>query len=286
MTKDGKSLEQLVALIETALGSDGVSVETRKRLPDRITGKPREHDVLVTITRGHHLVQIALECKDRSRPVTVDMVEAFHQKCQDTAIQQGAIVSASGFAKTARNKAAHYGIRCLEVLETESFAWMLAPSFTFLTRRIDSQSWRFFPTQDGVVEKHNMEVLLEDGRVVPKAAFDNTARAALNKWVDEHPELVEKRTVELRIGTPGLILRNKETGSTTLIRYADLTLTYSLVQDEVPLQFSQYMDGDKPITDVAIADGPTGKIAFVYNESEGGSVMFQPRLPPAAKREE
>ena len=279
MANDGKSLERLVALIETALGTDGVKVETRKHLPDRITGKPREHDVLVTITRAHHTVQIALECRDHARPITVGMVEAFHQKCQDTGIQQGAIVSTSGFARTAREKAAHHRIRCLDVLEAKSFAWMLAPSFTFLTRRIDAQSWLFFPEQEGVVEKHNMEVLLEDRREVPKAALINTAHAAMNKWIDEHPELVEKRAISFRIGTPGMILRNKETGATTPIRYAGLTLTYSIVQEDVPLQFSQYMDGDNQITDVAIADGPTGRIAIVYKESEGGSVMFQPRPP-------
>ena len=284
MANDGKSLERLVALIETALGTDGVKVETRKHLPDRITGKSREHDVLVRITRAHHVVQIALECKDRSRPVTVDMVEAFHQKCQDTGIQQGGIVSASGFAKTAREKARHYGIRCLEVLEAESFAWMLGSSFSFLTRRIDAQSWRFFPVHEGVVEKHNMAVLREDGGEVPKAALNNTAQAALNRWVEEHPELVEKRTIALRIGTPGMILRNKETGATTPIRYAELALTYSLVLEEAPLQLSQYVDGDNQITDVAIADGPTGRIAIVYKESEGGSVMFQPRQPTTAER--
>lgn len=282
MANDGKSLERLVALIEAALGADGVNVETRKRLPDRITGKCREHDVLVTITRAHHVVQIALECRDHSRPVTVGMVEAFHQKCQDTGIQKGAIVSTSGFWKTAREKAAHYGIRCLDVLEAQSFAWMLTPSFMFLTRRTDGQSWLFFPEQEGVLEKHNMQVLLPDGRELPKASLERTARAARDKWIDEHPEAVEKCTVSLKIGTPGMILRNKETGATTPVRYAVLALTYSLVQDDVPLQLSQYMDGDNQITDVAVADGPTGRIAIVYKESEGGLVMFQPRAPALA----
>ncbi len=279
MANDGKSLERLVALIETALGLHGVEVETRKRLPDRITGKLREHDVLVTLTCAHHVVRIALECRDHFRPVTVGMVEAFHQKCQDTGIQQGAIVSASGFAKTAREKAAHYDIRCLDVLEAESFAWMLAPSFTFFTRRIDAQSWRFVPEQGGVVQKHNMEVCLEDGRELPKAALNKTAQAALNKWVSDYPELAEQHTISFRIGTPGMILRNKETGATTPIRYADLSLTYSLVRDDVALQFTQYVDGHNQITDVAIADGPTGRIAIVYKDSEGGSVLFQPRPP-------
>jgi hypothetical protein len=282
MANDGKSLERLVALIETALGTDGVKVETRKHLSDRVTGKPREHDVLVTITHVHHTVRIALECKDHSRAVTVGMVEAFHQKCQDTGIQQGAIVSTSGFAKTAREKAAHYGIRCLDVLKSESFTWMLAPSFTFLTRRIDTQSWRFFPEQEGLVEKHNMEVLQEDGREIPKGGLNNTARAALDKWVNEHPELVHKHTITLKIGTPGMILRNRETGASTPIRYADLALTYTLVKEDVPLQLSQYVDGANLITDIAVGDGPTGRIAIVYKDSEGGSVMFQPR-PPAKK---
>jgi hypothetical protein len=279
MAKDGKALERLVALIETALGTDGVKVEARKRLPDRTTGRLREHDVLVTLNRGHHTLRISIECKDRSRPVTVEHVEAFQKKCEDTGIQQGAIVSASGFAKTARTKAAHYDIRCLDVLQASSFAWMLAPSFTFLTRRIDAQSWLFFPEQEGVVQKHDMQVLLPDGREVPSNMLNNTAHAALNKWVDEHPEPVEKRTISLKVGTPNMILRNRDSGATTPIRYAVLNLTYSLVREDVPFRFSQYMDGDNRITDVAIADGPPGRIAIVYKETEGGSVMFQPHPP-------
>ena len=187
MANDGKSLERLVALIETALGTDGVKVETRKHLPDRITGKPREHDVLVTITRVHHTVRIALECRDHSRPVTVGMVEAFHQKCQDTGIQQGAIVSASGFAKTARKKAAHYDLRCLDLLKSETFTWMLAQNFTFLTRRIDAQSWVFFPAREGLVEKQNMEVLLEDGGEAPKGAFEPHGACGIRQMGERTP---------------------------------------------------------------------------------------------------
>jgi hypothetical protein len=39
------------------------------------------------------------------------------------------------------------------------------------------------------------------------------------------------------------------------------------------------MDGDNQITDLAIANGPTGRIAIIYKDSEGGSVVFQPWLP-------
>ena len=128
-----------------------------------------------------------------------------------------------------------------------------------------------------------MELLLEGGREVPKAALNKTAHAALDKWVGKRPELTESRTISLKIGAPGMTLRNKETGATTPIRYAGLTLTYSLVQEDVPLQFSQYMEGDNQITDIAIADGPTGRIAIV-KDSEGGSVMFQPRPTTTAEK--
>jgi hypothetical protein len=111
---------------------------------------------------------------------------------------------------------------------------MLAPRFTFLTRRTDAHSWLFFPEQDGVVEKNNMEVLLEDGREVPHAVLKETADAARDKWIGDHPELVEKRSFSLKISTSGVILRNKETGATTPVRYAGLTVTYSLVKDDVP----------------------------------------------------
>ncbi len=120
----------------------------------------------LTITRAHHVVQIALECRDHSRPVTVGMVEAFHQKCQDTGVHNS---STSGFWKTARQKAAHYGIRCLDVLEAQSFAWMLTPSFTFLTRRTDSQSWLFFPEQEGV--RSQTLVSVQGGRPIKKGRY-------------------------------------------------------------------------------------------------------------------
>jgi hypothetical protein len=79
--------------------------------------------------------------------------------------------------------------------------------------RIDAQSWLFFPVREGVVEKHNMEVLLADGKKVPSQALQATTSAALQKWVETHPEPVEKKTILLKIGAPGMVLRNRDTAS-------------------------------------------------------------------------
>lgn len=43
----------------------------------------REHDVVIRLPAGHPPLTLALECRDRSRPVGVEQVEAFNQKCLD-----------------------------------------------------------------------------------------------------------------------------------------------------------------------------------------------------------
>ena len=78
MSNDGKALERLVAQIEKTLVSNDVLVDSPKRLPDRVTGKLREHDVVLTFKQGNHTAMDAIECRDRSRPIGVPEVEAFH----------------------------------------------------------------------------------------------------------------------------------------------------------------------------------------------------------------
>jgi len=114
-SRPGKSLETLVSTLERILGGQAnVSVESPVFLPDRITGQPREHDVLVTLKGSHHRTLIAIECRDRSRKITSNDIEGFWAKCQDTGIDQGIVVSPKGFAKPAIVKAAHRNIRCLQ----------------------------------------------------------------------------------------------------------------------------------------------------------------------------
>ena len=108
--KDGKALEQLVGIIEQVVaGNEDVTVETDKKLIDKVTGEERQFDVLLTIKQRHHAVVIAIECRDKSRPVGVGQVEEFHTKSQHTDVHACVIVSTSGFAKSARKKAAFLG---------------------------------------------------------------------------------------------------------------------------------------------------------------------------------
>lgn len=118
--RKGRSLELLVEKLERLLANDArVNIESPKMIRDSQTHKLREHDVVLTFDHAHYELIVAIECKDRSRPVGVPDVEAFDAKCRHTGVNQGAIVSSSGFANTALEKASIVGIKCLELKEIE-----------------------------------------------------------------------------------------------------------------------------------------------------------------------
>ena len=112
--KQGRSLELLVEKLERLLANDArVHVESPKKIRDTQTQKLREHDVVLTYNQSHHELIVAIECKDRSRPVGVPDIEGFYTKCCHTNINQSVIVSSNGFTKTALQKASIMGIKCL-----------------------------------------------------------------------------------------------------------------------------------------------------------------------------
>jgi hypothetical protein len=136
--KRGRSLELLVSHLEKVLGHDtGVKVESPKRLPDLLSDRhrTREHDVVLSISHGHHKLTIALECRDHSRPIGVSQVEAFSTKCLHTGVNHGVLVSSKGFYKSALEKADKLSIRCLSLEQVTSFGWLLAPGIHLRRRR-------------------------------------------------------------------------------------------------------------------------------------------------------
>jgi hypothetical protein len=178
--KDGKAFHRLVHAIESAIarGDANIRVETSKRIPDKVTGVPREHDVVLTIAREHHELVIALECRDLSRKIDVKAVEAFHSKCEHTGINSGIIVSARGFYKPAIAKATHYDIRCLTLEEAESFDWCPASGVeTFLREIRGSLTTVLFPGDGIKVET----IHLEDGTPLTEDITRSWAENALNQ---------------------------------------------------------------------------------------------------------
>lgn len=279
--KPGKALERLVASLEKALTKNpNVTVHLSKQLRDRTTGKLRQHDVVLELKEGHHSVLIAIECKDHSRPIGVPQVEGFGAKCLDTGISQGIIVSTKGFCKTARTKAAHLGIRCLDIEEVEHFDWLLASGIHTTTTHLLNHDWKFFPVKDGVVERNEFEVLDSNGNVLTMDTLSANAQNQLTQLLPNPQYPVEENTIDVKFSGGDLILRNTNTGETVPVNFAIVRIRYSVKQELVPFQLVQYQakDGDGNITDAAYADIKLGdkeaRLMIVYKDGEGGSVWL------------
>lgn len=280
--KPGKSLEELVASIERALAhSEKVSVKSPAHLLDRVTGEAREHDVLITLSGSHHATRIAIECRDRSRKVTVNDIEGFWSKCQDTGVDQGIVVSPKGFSKTSMKKATHRGIRCLQLTETKSFNWLLAAGIRSRTRKVLHTSWRFLPELNGAPQPTIFTILTPDGDPVQANNLVGAAFAEFQKILDTEfqPGAGEKRII---FTSPGLALRNDETGDVYNVVQALAVVQYEIVEDFIPFKLHSYAtspEGEQ-ITDAAVAEidlgGIKGKMMIVYKQTEGGHVVFVP----------
>jgi hypothetical protein len=280
--KPGKSLEVLVASIERVLaGNDKVTVESPKFFSDRVTGERREHDVVITLAGSHHRSTIAIECRDRSRKITVNDVESFWSKCQDTGIDQAVIVSPKGFSKTALTKASHRGIRCLRLSEAKSFNWLLGTGIRMRYKKMIHTNWTFFPDKDLLPKPVAITILSLDGEQIPS---ENLAAAAYQEFqkLREEDFVVDRGTKNIIFPSPGVLLRDDTTGNTHRVVKALAAVDYEVTEELVPFNLVTYerSPSGEVITDAAVAQvdlgALKGKFMIVYKESEGGRVVFVP----------
>ena len=70
----------------------------------------RQFDILATVTTGMYKVLLAFEVKDKSRPVSVDHIEAFVTKAADAHAHKAIFVSTSGYQRGAIDVAKKHGV--------------------------------------------------------------------------------------------------------------------------------------------------------------------------------
>jgi hypothetical protein len=249
--KSGRDLQTLVHAIESSLQTNPkMKIESPKRLVDKDTGRLREHDIVLTFTEGHHELLVALECRDRSRPVGVPEVEAFWAKCQRTAINQGIIVSSRGFAKSAITKADGYKVGCLTIEEIGRFDWCQAPGLLLLNHdlvRVHAQM--NFPRDPPVGGR----LLLADGNELNDQMLCNWAFHCFNNYVPNRNELIGNSTFSFVENNPPIFCDHNG----TRMQAAQLVLnaTYSVEQKLVPFEFRSYFDSarSRSVTKAAVA---------------------------------
>ncbi len=283
--KPGRSLEKLVAYLEKHFaGSDAVTVESPKRLPDKTTGKKREHDVVLTVKSGHHIMIVAIECRDRSRPVGVPQVEAFAKKCSETHVNNGVIVSPCGFTSTALTKSKALGIRCLSLDQVETLPWTI-PNLEInqihsLYKHFD---FKIIPEEDFKSKPRMFDILDEHGNTVTIEVLRNSIFNAIkNHGPKPENQQTGERIQKFKIIIPNLTIIDKDTGIAKNVKYIDTEVKIETTITKTPFVFQEYKDtaGKEAIAELAIAKVNFGRVKgrMVINHKleKGGEIAFIP----------
>lgn len=283
--RKGRSLEKLVAYLERYFAnSDLVTVESPKRLRDKSTGRLREHDVVLTIKSGHHTFFVAIECRDRNRPVGVPQLEAFAKKCQETGISKGVIVSSVGFTKTAPAKAAALGIRCLSLDQVSKLPWLLCENFELYQTSYIHIHFTIIPENDFEKKPDHFALETDKGENVTVDILRNNLINALNKQKECLAVMpkVGSHSKRIRLIPKNLYIIDSITGQREKVRCINTVVQCKTEKKTIPFVLQEYRDiGDsESIAQLATADVDLGftRGRFVINHKldTGGEIVFIP----------
>lgn len=127
MKKSGKNLEKLVRIVEEVYQTDSNTQILSNHKIENLDENLREIDLLIKSVVNDFEIIIAIECKEYSRKVSVEKIEAFNSKClRIPNINKKILISEKGFQKDAIAAANAFGI------ELYSFSEIEANSFEIL----------------------------------------------------------------------------------------------------------------------------------------------------------
>lgn len=283
----GENLQRLVRILERATNDlSSVQVESPKRLRDRDTGRLREHDVVLTFKLNHHVMIVALECRDRSRKVGVPEIEAFKKKCDRTGVHKGIIVSSVGFAHTALKKAEAMEIGCFGLEEVERFNWCQAPGIEHrLYDIMDGPAWGI----NTATPFDGSPILYSGGKSLDADAFTNLAHQCLK---GRAPEIAQQEDEAARyqpvtctfdnLAAPSFYLIDNAGRRVPLTRMV-INVRYRIRSSLIPLNFREYIDHSqgRRLYSAAFASidegNPSGDLIMQRQEDGKVTIIFVPK---------
>jgi hypothetical protein len=147
-TNDGKSLEQLVKLIEGALIPRGFSIESRERVYNDDGVQIAEFDIVITGKLGSAPLKWLIECRDRPSDGAApgEWIEQLVGRRSRFNFGMVMAVSTTGFAEGAIEEAKRAGIeiRTMDSLTTESVLSWIPNNAPLVVRRGDYDGVQFY----------------------------------------------------------------------------------------------------------------------------------------------
>jgi hypothetical protein len=281
--KPGRSLEKLVECLEKALTENtDTAIESPKKLRDQVTGQLREYDVVITTTQHHRNFRIAIECRDRSRPVDNTQVEAFWAKCQHTETDQGIIVSSQGFYKTALRKAQHLHIECLSLEQVASFDWLHSPEVVVYSREVKHTHWTIIPVdQENNRWSTDLSLVDQKGIEISHEILDANVRNRLDGYLVE-PDDSTSQCVDFEFTGKGTYIRDNQNDRIEPVKKLIVSVEYDVAREYAPSQLLRYQNKTEGthIVDAAVTPIEFGdkiiKLALIYHPDQGGKLMVIP----------
>lgn len=251
---------------------------------DKSTGRLREHDVVLTITSGHHTVLVAVECRDRSRPVGVTQLEGFAKKCQETGIGQGVVVSPRGFTKTAPAKARALGIRCLSLDQVNVLPWLLCEHIELYRTTYVHIDFTIIPENDFEKKPDHFTLETDDGEKITTDILRNNLITALNNQKDASPlkPNAGNHIKRIKLVPKNLTIVDSTAGRRERVRHINTVARCMTEKASIPFVLQEYRySGDSGcIAQLATADldlgFTSGKLVINHKLETGGQVVFIP----------
>jgi hypothetical protein len=219
--RSDRSLEKLVEYLHGQLIESGsVVIESPKYLRDNSTGRLRRHDVILTVTSGHQTFLVAIECRDRNRPVGLSQLWAFAMKCSATSINKSAIVSSCGFTKTALCRAKALDIHCLSLEQAKGFPWVHCDTNLSQVRTNYTRiNFAIIPEKDFVRKPASFMLINDDGQTVSPDDIREYLLASLIRRQRDSSDLQPGDKVErIRAFPRNLSIIDTDTGITRKVQ--------------------------------------------------------------------
>jgi len=150
MEKESKQFEKLTQEVFELLRNDP-KIETVEQniLLEGIDG-PRQIDVVIRGKVGPIDILTVVECKDHSRKIDIETVDAFHSVAQDVKANKAIIVSSKGFSKNAIAKSKRLGMTLCTLHDVKYDKWKFHPGIPVTIEEIElldvSDSYEFIAT--------------------------------------------------------------------------------------------------------------------------------------------
>jgi hypothetical protein len=197
-----KFVEGVVSAIERSLNTvQGTKIVPNASVPERVGETLRQVDIFVEIPTGPRALRVAIEVRDKQRPLDLPEVEGLVAKLRKLNVDYGCIVSSDGFTASAKEEASRNRIELRTLSDIDSPIWWRASSMSLELCQVELLHWQanFRPeelkeTADVLVgiDGPELEMRLESGETGTLPAFIS----AQGVEAIERPELTHLKDQE------------------------------------------------------------------------------------------